>query len=80
MDKTAQALLNMGNFDSVLHLSTAACSELQWWINSAEVALHTDAANDGCGGVVDNHKTGGLWSLAEAANHINYTLKCWPSF
>ncbi len=32
----------------------------------------TDASKLGWGGIVQGQSTGGLWSVAEAAEHINY--------
>lgn len=84
MDKTEALQANKGNFDKRMVLSNAAKADLQWWVDSAEdlckpilstkpeVTLYTDASKIGWGGVLDNIRIGGQWTLSEAANHINY--------
>jgi hypothetical protein len=83
-DKTAALHYHKGNFDKPMSLSLPAKQELEWWINNIptafnpilrdepKITLKTDASKLGWGGVVQDHSTGGLWSVAEATEHINY--------
>ena len=36
------------------------------------ITLKTDASKLSRGGIVQDHSTGGLWSVREVAEHINY--------
>ena len=84
MDKTEALKQNRGNFDKHMTLSKASCSDLNWWVNSADnlykpvgptqpdVTLFTDASNEGWGGVLGKHKIGGHWKEGEKTHHINY--------
>ena len=84
MDKTDALKSCKGNFDKRMRLSEKACSDLRWWIKSAdllykpiyntlpEITLFTDASNHGLGAVLGTCQTGGQWTPQEADNHINY--------
>ena len=83
-DKTAVLLSHKGDFDKRMSLSLPAREELEWWINNVHTAsnpvqraeptvtLKTDAFKLGWGGIVQEHSTGGLWSVGEATERINY--------
>ena len=83
-DKTAALLSHKGDFEKPMSLSLPAKEELEWWINNVHTAsspvqraeptttLKTDASKLGWGGIVQEHSTGGLWSVGDAAEHINY--------
>jgi hypothetical protein len=83
-DKTAALHYHKGDFDKPMSLSPPAREELKWWIDNIHTAfnpiqrdepniiLKTDASKLGWGGIVQDQSTGGLWSVAEAAEHINY--------
>lgn len=89
MEKTDTLKHNKGDFDKDMCLSKQACSNLNWWINSADIlckpisntlpdiTLFTDASNQGWGAVLGECKIGGQWTTLDANNHMNY-LKCWP--
>ena len=73
-----------GNFDAIMTLSPSSRTELTWWVNNVahaskaishgnpNLTLPTDASNMGWEAVCGNTSTGGLWSLEEQENHINY--------
>ena len=71
---------NKGNFDSIMTLTTPSRAELTWWVNNvphASKAMETLTSCSplmhlGWGAVCGNNSTGGLWSLEEQRNHINY--------
>ena len=83
-DKTAALLSYKRDFDKPMSLSLPAREELEWWINNVHtesnpvqraeptITLKTDASKLGLGGIVQEHSTGGLWSVGEAAEHIIY--------
>lgn len=84
LDKICALRDNKGNFDAIMTLSTPSRTELTWWVNNVphaskaishgnpDLTLTTDASNMGWGAVCGNNSTGGLWSLEEQRNHINY--------
>ena len=40
--------------------------------DSPDVSIETDTSKLGWGACFNGNKTGGLWSLLESENHINY--------
>ena len=83
-DKIDALRKSKGNFDALMTLSSQSRTELSWWIDdiltSTKAISHgnpdfihtTDASNVGWGAVCGNSSTGGLWSIEEQNNHINY--------
>lgn len=84
MNKITALKVNNGDFDAHMSLSDEAKSELQWWISSvdtayccisrgnADIIISSDASKTGWGGMVNGVPTGGFWTEAETAKHINY--------
>ena len=73
-----------GDFDAHLHLTQVMQSDIQWWIDSVDLAyrpVHTpdpdhfvrsDSSDYGWGCAFNGASTGGQWSEGEAAEHINF--------
>ena len=84
LDKICALRESKGNFDAIMTLSPSSRTELTWWVNNVthaskaishgnpNLTLTADASNVGWGAVCGNTSTGGLWSLEEQGNHINY--------
>ena len=84
LDKICALRESKGNFDAIMTLSPLSRTELTWWVNNVthaskaishgnpNLTLTTDASKVGWGAVCGNTSTGGLWSLEEQGNHINY--------
>ena len=84
LDKICALRESEGNFDAIMTLSPLSRTELTWWVNNVthtskaisrgnpNLTLTTDASKVGWGAVCGNTSTGGLWSLEEQGNHINY--------
>ena len=65
-------------------LSIEARDELQWWIDLIEMAynpikrgkvditLTSDASKQGLGATIGDSSTGGLWTVTESQEHINF--------
>ena len=74
---------SQGNYEGFTTLTCEAREELQWWLQhlptahspiilaSPTVEIFTDASDDGWGVHFDDVETGGGWSSAEVALHIN---------
>ena len=83
-DKIDALRKSKGNFDALMTLSSQSRTELTWWVDNIltstkaishgnpDLILTTDASNAGWGAVCGNTSTGGLWSIEEQNNHINY--------
>ncbi|XP_028407843.1 uncharacterized protein LOC114530423 [Dendronephthya gigantea] len=83
-EKTEALKQNAQNFDALMRLTPLAREELQWWVNSIDTAanqihrpepqiiIRTDASKQGWGCAVNDLSTGGLWTITEKDNHINY--------
>ena len=84
MDKTQALRDNKGKFDNPTRISSAACTDLNWWIDNIQTAYNplshdtpkltmtTDASKIGWGCNLESSPTGGCWTPTEAENHINY--------
>ena len=82
-EKTEALKLKAGNFEAKMKLSELAKIDLKWWedniLNASAPMVHdkpsltvySDASLSGWGGVRDDLKTGGNWSLSETKIHIN---------
>ena len=67
-----------------MQISNHSILELRWWVSNSKqfskplivrkpcLTITTDASLNGWGAVCNNEKTGGLWSIAEKSNNINY--------
>ncbi|XP_028412548.1 uncharacterized protein LOC114535439 [Dendronephthya gigantea] len=83
-EKTEALKQNAQNFDALMRLTPLAREELQWWVNLIDTAanqihrpepqiiIRTDASKQGWGCAVNDLSTGGLWTITEKDNHINY--------
>lgn len=72
-----------GNFDKMMEVTKDMTVDLTWWIHNStihnrrifrggtDLDLYTDASNTGWGGHLNEHTTGGSWSLEEQQLHIN---------
>jgi hypothetical protein len=84
MNKTHALKLAKGNYDHLMTLNAEARDDIEWWSNSIdsaynvithggpEVTLTTDASNTGWGCSLGDMATGGAWTPAESAKHINW--------
>jgi len=73
-------------FNTILQLTEDSKKELSWWISldrslimtapllprTPDMIIESDASNTGWGARHGEIRTGGVWSRAEALNHINY--------
>ena len=77
--------LAVEKFRTQVELSPAARMDLTWWSEQASqmngapilpatpvLVIESDASNMGWGATNGHEQTGGLWSVEEAAHHINY--------
>ncbi|CAB4030534.1 Transposon Tf2-6 poly [Paramuricea clavata] len=83
-EKSEALKLNAGNFEAHMCLTSLARNELQWWVDSIDTAVNvvyrpepditirTDASKQGWGCAVNDLATGGLWTVEEQEDHINY--------
>ena len=83
-DKIFALKTHKGNFDALMQISKHSILELRWWVSNSKQfskplivqkpcqTITTDASLNGWGAVCNNEKTGGLWSIAEKSNNINY--------
>lgn len=83
-DKTIALNASKWNFDATMCISSQAGEELKWWIESIETAsnpinrgevditITSDASKQGWGAATSDSSTGGLWTVEEAKEHINF--------
>ena len=76
-------LATKGNYDHFMMLNAEARDDIEWWLNSTdsaynvithagpELTLTTDASYTGWGCSFGDTVTGGAWTPAESAKHIN---------
>ena len=73
------------SWSDVLELTSGACEQLQWWLDSIDnwngspltsdpvsFQLWTDSSSFGWGAVVDDQEASGVWPPAIAREHINF--------
>ena len=78
------ALSKDKSYESLIHLSPEALSDIDWWIHyleswngknilevKPEVVIQSDASTKGWGAHLNGLRTGGLWSPEEKLLHIN---------
>ena len=83
-EKTEALKMNKGDFESFMSPSPSAKLELEWWIRNISLAfkpltrenpvhvIKTDASLEGWGAFYNETTAGGIWSLSEKENSINY--------
>ena len=83
-DKVSALKLAKGSFKENMCISHKGLSELHWRLCNldssfnticcppVEVTLYSDASLQGCGAVMNNTSTGGMWLPTESRHHINY--------
>lgn len=83
-DKKRALCASCGKYNGKVTLSSEAKQELMWWrdsvlvsfnditISDPDISVNTDASRLGWGGVCQDIRTGGEWSLEEQEFHINY--------
>ena len=81
--KNEKVKLSKGNYDATIQFTSEAKQEVQWWIDSIELAynniyhdnpslsLTTDASKVGSGATIASIRTGRLLSHEEAQEQIN---------
>jgi len=74
---------NGGNFDASMEITLEIQEDLSWWIDNISkfpspvardtpsITVTSDASGSGWGGECNGLSTGGMWTAAEAALHIN---------